>query len=208
MHITKDGLRSIAASVTELNTLVKALVEDATRLNDMLLKEPSAFWMRAFTRAFFAMVEGTIFGMKQTILTAWAALGLNIPIAELAILFEEGYDVKDNGDAKVQTKFLRLQNNLRFTVKMYAKVFEYNYTLDVQGDGWQAFNRSIDIRHRLTHPKRVEELNISIEDVEDIQIGFSWYMESVGGLVRAAAIEFAKKTEEQLSNGADTPSGT
>jgi hypothetical protein len=199
MHITQEGFVYIAASVAEFNRLSQALIEDVAYFQEAARKEPTVFSLRAYTRSFFALVEGTVFGMKQTILAAWPALGVNLRIAELALLFEEGYDVKENGDPRVQTKFLRLASNLRFTVRLYAKVFEYDYTLNVQGGGWQAFNRSIGIRNRLTHPKRVEDLNISLDDMDDLEEGFTWFLESVRSLVEGAATDFAAKASKALS---------
>jgi hypothetical protein len=207
MYITLDGFAQVAASVTELQKLTEVLREDPTTISHRMQEERTEFWMRAFIRAFFAMAEGTIFGMKQTILTAAGALGINLSVAELALLLEKGYEMKENGDVKANSKFIRFESNFRFTVKTYAKVFEYDYTLDVQGQGWQAFRRSIEIRHRLTHPKSLYDLSLSIADVEDLDEGCIWFMESTGTLIHGAAVELSSKAEEVLGNKSDASPG-
>lgn len=133
---------------------------------------------RALIRSFFACVEGTVFIIKQLALETekrgWYTA------AELAILREESYALNSRGDACVQSKFLRTDENVIFALHMLNRTAPVKVAaLDTNNDGWHAFKRSLQVRHRVTHPKRLQEFRISDEELQQLGRAILWFQKAI-----------------------------
>ena len=84
---------------------------------------------------------------------------------ELLLLREQEPFLKANGEAVVRNHFLPIKARIRFAFVAYAKASQAGFTLDCSRSGWQDFMRLFDIRNRLVHPNRYEELSISDEEL-------------------------------------------
>ena len=101
------------------------------------------------------------------------------------MLREEQYVLANNGEVRVQPKFLRLTDNLRFSFKAFAKAFGSSFELEVSGAGWDAFQRSIIVRNRITHPKTLTDLTVADSAMKDIFKAIDWYKENGLNLLRS-----------------------
>ena len=63
-------------------------------------------------------------------------------------------------------------NYAAFVIRTYAEVTEVK--IDFGDNGWRLFKEGLQIRHRLTHPKQLTELEVSDEEVKIVQAGFDW----------------------------------
>jgi hypothetical protein len=109
------------------------LLEDARWAEQALDKEDNQFTRRAYIRSFFAMIEGSIWVLKQTVLHASVPKGkiTRLSPAEYALLSDKTYELKSNGQIKEQTKYLKLSENCRFTFDVLAKYFGAEFNLGV-----------------------------------------------------------------------------
>lgn len=96
-------------------------------------------------------------------------------IAEYALLSEESYELKSNGEPKVQTKFLRLPDNIRFIFSLINKLFQANIDLGIGKQEWEKFRKALEIRHRIIHPKESKAFEITDKEIKMCKEVCSWF---------------------------------
>jgi hypothetical protein len=140
---------------------------------------------RTLTKSVFSFVEAMTFGMKSSALKADATVR-RLSRAEQAVAAEEAYELNEQGMAIVKSARLRTLSNVRFAFRVFAKVDEASFELDVSGTGWQATQRALRIRDRLMHPKKASDLIVEDEEVRDVLNAFIWFSRQMIRLFLAA----------------------
>lgn len=153
---------------------VVAILSEVRDAEKDLARDDSPFRRRAYVRATFASVEGFVFALKRIALTK---PHLFEP-GELTLLLEKEHVLTNMGDVRPRPRFLRVDDNLRFAFKAFMRFHGSDDALDT-GQGWAAFQKAITIRNRVTHPKRIEDLSISDDDVRTIRQAAHWLGVSV-----------------------------
>ena len=133
---------------------------------------------RAAVRAAFADLESVLFMMRQLAL-ARPEVHREFSRGELALLHEESYSLDASGEVRVRPGFARLEDALPFTLRMLARGCPTAYSLDKSGRGWQALLSAIRIRHRVTHPKRPEDIEISADQLATVLEAWKWTHEVI-----------------------------
>jgi hypothetical protein len=133
------------------------------------------FDRRTYIRAFFASVEGLMFAFNQTAIAACDGGFLKLEPAEVAVLREETYHLSDNGIPSVSKKYASFLPRCRFVVAIFARSLGVEYRVPVDGAGWQAFREAVDIRDRVTHPRSLENGQLSDEDLQLVHQAHDWY---------------------------------
>lgn len=134
---------------------------------------------RAYVRALFAYVEGTLAGLKA-ILTEYADLfGVRFTAGEAAMLVEVGYSLKEDGSVRVSPSFLRIADNVRFALSLSSKVTGVAAAARYDDRGWASFKKSIVIRNRLMHPKHVSDLTVTDQEIADVGDARTWYKDAI-----------------------------
>jgi hypothetical protein len=146
-----------------------AIFDDVRRAERELKKDDSPFTRRAYVRTMFSSVEGFAFTMKKI---ALGKPNLFAP-GELALLREEEYHLTTSGEVRVRRRFLRTAENLRFAFAAFMKFHGAPSVLPTD-EGWSAFVAAIEVRHRITHPKRLEDLEIGDREIETIRRAAHW----------------------------------
>jgi hypothetical protein len=180
-----------------LLSIVQPLHEDVVRCTTMLDEEDSAFWRRALVRALFAELEGATHCMKQVAFISRFRSDANFSIPDKIVLLEQAYELDEKGEAKAQSVKIKLTHNIRFAFKAFARAGCASYDLKVDGVGWQSLKKGIKIRDRLTHPKKVEDLNVSDQELEIILEALSWFTKSLEEVV-GRVIEGLKGKQREL----------
>jgi hypothetical protein len=152
------------------------LLEDGVEAEGLLDEKDNQFFRRTYIRSIFASIEGTIWLIKQVCLKAKPHRGHRlIGVAEYALLTDHSYELKNNGEPSVQTKHLKLPDNLRFTVNVVQRLFGARLELGVGTTKWDNFLKTVRIRNRVTHPKTAEELTITDEEIALCKEVSSWF---------------------------------
>lgn len=195
-QIPRDRRRGIHASET-LETLVKDLEQlyallkkdvdvciDNIREDD----EEAQSWRRMVFRNAFAWIEGVVYAMKQIAAQADDVFPDNVFLpGEISLLNEQAFLIDDLGHTKVSKTYPRTKRNLRFAFRAMAKVFRCDFELDLSThDGWQSFQKALEIRHRLTHPKSLEILDVSNSELDILFKAISWFGNQFSSLVEAS----------------------
>src|SRR5262249_27420648 len=100
-----------------------------------------------------------------------------LDVGEYSLLQDRTYELKQNGELNVQTKFLRLPDNLRFTSRVFNRSFAANVKLGVGTASWDHFLEGLAIQHRITHPKEVDQLNVTDAEIARCREVCSWFNE-------------------------------
>lgn len=119
---------------------------------------------RAFVRAAFAMLEGTLFVFQSTLLRSPEKLSH----AEVLALNEVSVVVHD-GVVGERPQFVELKEKVRLVFRLFARIFEPEFKPDFRSPDWQAFLGAIKVRHRLVPPKSLTEMAVSEADVETVE---------------------------------------
>lgn len=171
-------------SYRDFRLLFDTLAEDVVRAIGNSKKSLSQPKRRALVRTIFALVEAGTWSRKQIALLQHELGNVSFSEGEIALLKEEQYDLDQSGAVKVQKKFLRLADNIKFGVKAYAKAAGIRYVLPTDNNDWQAFLNSIKVRNRITHPKKSTELIITDEELRELIQAFKFTLDNSKNIQR------------------------
>jgi hypothetical protein len=180
-----------------------ALLQDTKTAEELVSQTPTQFAKRAYIRSSFAYIEGTVWILKQA--CVGSAESADRPIfspAEFALLNDESYDLKNNGETSVQTKFLRLPDNVKFTDKAIAKFFGSKAQIDGSSEGWGKFLKAIKIRNRITHPKSIHDYEVTDKEIDICLNATHWFNDVVNEQI--SAIQTTSRRAIQHHTGSTT----
>lgn len=152
------------------------MLDDARWAETELSRDDSQYTRRAYIRSMFALIEGTIWVLKQSLLKAVSEInGAQLQPGERELLSDTTYELSNNGKIREQTKYLKLTDNLKFTYAILGKYTHAKLQLGTGTVAWENFTTSISIRNRITHPKSSDDLTISDSEIEVCRAVTSWY---------------------------------
>jgi hypothetical protein len=169
-----ESRKELEASITFL----KALSEDVKLAEKAVHDGDDQFSRRTLVRTFLAMVEGSVFILKQEALRLADTEPTLFTSAEMALLREESYEL-DRGKPRTRTKFIPVDENLRFAIQMYMRDALPTFQLRINSLGWESFKTSIAIRNRITHPKQYSDLEVTDAELEEIRAAVKWFWHTV-----------------------------
>ena len=146
---------------------------------------------RLHVRAFISVVESVTATLKSSALESASALS----VQERVLLADWVPDLTDQGKAITKPFNTRFKRNLRFAFRLYAKAKRLAVSLDYGGVGWEALCEAVDIRNRITHPKRITEMSISDAEMVCVDQAHDWFFHSYRTLLDAEI----KRLQDKLS---------
>jgi len=154
---------------------INGLADDVRIAQAALAASDAQYARRTLVRAFFAAVEGITFAIKQTALRAHSEGATSFSAPELALLREEKYSLDREGVASSSSLFLRTEENVTFALTMAFRRYGQRHARPRSDPGWSAFRASLALRHRLTHPKALEDLTVTDEDLVHVEEALRWF---------------------------------
>lgn len=179
-----EDAKNTRSAADQVFALYKALLDDVTNVRIELIESDTPANRRALVRLVYSFIEGHVYQMKQYAVFVHRTVRPIFSDAELALLTERTYRLNDRGQAEEHSRFLKLPHNLRFAFDAFARAHGLSSTLDVSGKGWAAFKAGRTIRDRLAHPKTVDSLDVSSEEVATVEHALDWFATSSGDLFR------------------------
>ncbi|MBP8002551.1 MAG: hypothetical protein KA314_01510 [Chloroflexi bacterium] len=179
--------KALQESLSELTELLYISQDDLSKLAKLVQgKEQDMTLRRAIYRAIFASIEGIVYQMKQVAFkTQGGYYQAEFSRQEIIFLLEESHYLEEKGETNIRyTNFVEINKNLRFAFSMLAKGFQTNTKLNVGGVGWEAFQKAIKIRNRLTHPKKTHDWIVSNEDMTVVMTAFNWFNQEITQLLK------------------------
>jgi hypothetical protein len=138
---------------------------------------------RDLIRTLFVAIEGSVWELREHVRDIAASIDGLSPLMAMA-LKETSYIVTENGRLIEQPRFIPLASMIRL-VTSFAKELNPHLAVEFDGEGWADFKRSNKIRNRVTHPKSLDDLMISSEDLTIAWSGFLWIHEHVEQVMRS-----------------------
>jgi len=133
---------------------------------------------RMFVRASWSMIEGEVFCTKQFALRACELGGKSLSAEEHVFLSETRVVVDENGAASPKHVHIDTLSNLKRALKVAVSKFELDWAPSFSTQGWEKLARSLELRHRITHPKTTAELTISDSELDIHKDAFAWFLEA------------------------------
>lgn len=157
----------------ELFTLLR---DEARRVIERAKSEPAVENRRAAFRVSISAIESLVYWLKYVVLSREDSETV-FTRAELALLNEEEYHLNSRGSVKTGTRFISLAQNLLFTWNMLLRgVPKTRSHPDVSRSEWCDFKTSIGVRHRITHPRTLADLDVSPTDLEVLSRSVEWVL--------------------------------
>ncbi len=156
-----------------------ALSEDLDRCRKYLDAEDNQFWRRTLFRTTFAMMEAMNNTLREKALEAACGGGkTSFNATRIGFLGEYTFRIDETG--RLKEEFLRLPflNYTAFLLRSLAEESNVQATF-FSKHGWDDLRKSVQVRHRLTHPKTDTDMTISNEEIEKLNSAVEWYSEAV-----------------------------
>jgi hypothetical protein len=133
---------------------------------------------RMFVRAYWSMIEGEVFCTKQFTLRACQLGDNSLSAEEHVFLSESRVIVDEEGAASLKHAHIDTLSNLNQTLKVAASKFDLDWAPNFSTQGWEKLDLSLELRHRITHPKVAAELVVSESELDIHKDAFAWFLEA------------------------------
>jgi len=161
------------------------------------------FWYRMLLRVFCSEVEGISHLMKKIIGWAYVRGDITLSAAEATLINEHEYffDVKSKKIAIKEGRFSRTLESVLLTLEIFPRVFQTKCRPNYGINGWEQFQRSIDLRNRITHPKTADDLLALTEIIAAVPAGSAWYYGCLSNIFKSIdpKIFEASRAQQQKS---------
>lgn len=143
---------------------------------------------RHFVRSVFAFVEAVGYQLRIKLCDVWAD---SFDAPHLLALQDLQVDVSRKGIAGTKPLKSASLNLVRLAIASYAHAIPDGPAIDCEGPGFHALARSVAVRDRLMHPRCVESILVSDQEVRDALMGFVWMHQTIEMLLTGmvAALE-------------------
>ena len=169
--------------IRETDRFFYLLVEDVLAATEAWRDNPSDFTRRCYIRTVMAFIEGNTFRFKKVSL--WLHENI-LPIfspEEIVCLKEESVSIKENGKIEIKNMHIKMLSNLIFSLESYAKAINVDFNLNTSGEGWLALKKAIEKRDKITHPKTIEDFQVTEAEIIYFEKAASFYRETTLPLI-------------------------
>lgn len=150
------------------------LRKDFKFIRKNLDNDPSEFWSRTFIKTTVSLIEAEIFILKQQILHYCRENKIQLSPELLLFLSNKKYEISNNGQIKERLLQVRLKDDIRFVFWQVLSIKGHKLQKGFEDPGWSKVISTIAVRNRLTHPKSVDDMNVSKQEVNDCKLAFNW----------------------------------
>lgn len=176
--------------------LIDILNQDVEEAIGDYNQSPTQGKRRNFIRAVFVYIEGILFIIKDEILTEEELRRKKLFTPEEILSLKEESPLVSRGKAGKRTQYLKLVENIKFTINYFNKANNTSTLPNFGGREWKCLLDSINIRHRVTHPKKASDLEISENDLFKALIGHVYFKNIISDLFKEKTMKL-----KQLARG-------
>lgn len=109
-----------------------------------------------------------------------------IELSKLILLQDEYPGIDDSGKIIASGRYPSFKQNVAFTLRTLAELNGYG-EIDLSNNGWNELKKSLKVRDRVMHPKKAEDIVISVEELESMMKGLTWYLNTIFGHMKVKA---------------------
>lgn len=155
----------------------------------LTVKPADQFWRRTALRGFSAYVETVVFLFRRLSLLITELNSEALTHAEKAMLMEESYEVDHDGSIRTTQKLIPFKRMLLFVFATTAKATGSSFKLNKADNGFNALQQTMDVRHRLMHPKTSEGMIISDDEMKALEVATDWFHDEMERLMNDSTPE-------------------
>jgi hypothetical protein len=185
-----EPYRDLFRLYDELEKEVDTLVKESSRAASGHISSVPAVERRVIVRSAFAFIEATVYSLKNIVAKSPR---MTLHHKDLMMTSEFTYDLSESGEIKKRRAKLRLAPNVRYAFKLFKQHFGVSYELDVGGQEWQFFLKSIKVRDRITHPKQLSDLSISDNELIEVFVVTDWFTFNFGEIMAQSVEKLLEK---------------
>jgi hypothetical protein len=153
------------------------LFDDVAECEELLDRSDTQFARRAFVRAAFAFDEGYLYWLKERVaqwLLGKGWLPNIIEITKLVLLSDETYRPNQQGKVEWEPNRIPFKNYCAFVLRTAAECWDFDPTQLFSDNGWKKMQDALKVRHRITDPKKSEDLEITDQELCSTSEGCRW----------------------------------
>jgi hypothetical protein len=173
-------------SLERMGEIMRVLHGDVQRAMELYTAERSPYARRTYIRTFFAMIDGLTFQLKQVALEREREGFVSFSPSERDQLLED-------------TKFVRAPDNIRLSLECLARAYGTHFRPAYGNHRWASLKRAIGIRHGVTHPKKLEDLDISDAELKILMEGGQRYRDNLSELFRQCLLTMVAAAAASIS---------
>jgi hypothetical protein len=169
--------------------LLRPLFDDIAEYEQLLDRSDTQFARRAFVRAAFAFNEGYLYWLKGALLNqvfGTAQRTGNIDVTKIALLSDKTYKVDANGRIKAEQNRMPFLNYCAFILRTAAECWGVDPEAIFSDNGWNDMQAALRLRHRITHPKKPEDLEVTDAELRSVSEGHRWLFNCMLLIIRSA----------------------
>lgn len=160
--------------------MIEKMEHERKKCAELVTKEPESEEIRRIvTRSLFSIIEGMCYRMKLSALLIGKLRERELNNGARAMVDEETYYLDENGEVKTRPYYSKIKANLRFAFKVLACILKSDFELDVKSSDFEKFQKAVDIRNRLTHPKGVKDLRITQDEFNLVTSAYDWFVSNM-----------------------------
>jgi len=133
-------------------------------------------------RTCITIIDALCFRIKQATLATCKIRGKYLSVKDIEILSEVRIKKAKKGKVKKIPKYTESKENIKFTFKKFAYAFDTHFEIK-EDESWNFYRQTLEIRHRITHPKKIENLHVSARDYNTASKAFEWFGKCFGRLL-------------------------
>ena len=180
-------------SATELSFLATLALDIESALGQVDASDTASNRRNAL-RTIISAMEGASWIYRTHVLSV--AQGLNLASPKLEFAFAETFlFVSEQGEIREQQRFVSTTAMIRLTTKTAQEICS-DLEVDFMHAGWQKLQNAIRLRNRITHPKGINDLAVSRQDMEAAKSGVDWFLTTVITVMEATVRELSAYSAE------------
>lgn len=157
------------------------LVTDLEKMNEKAMENiKDECWRRMAIRTTFSTLDALCYYLKQITLRLSEMMKTELGEKQRAFLTGVITDKKTGKKKLFQVSILE---NVKGTFKEFAKLWGKKCYIARDYNAWRQFCESIEIRHRITHPAKSSDLQITEDDYFKVGDSFEWFSLKFGELI-------------------------
>lgn len=156
--------------------LFKILKSDVDSNYKIMQNESNNRNRRNYVRSLFALYESRLASMRETIADILIR-SEEIDVHKLYPLMDQQATINDRGKINKRPNQISLKLLTKYTIRLTVEILHIEE--NIFNSGWDDFLTSLDIRHRITHPKYDEDISISNNELVKIESGKKWWNDIV-----------------------------
>ena len=178
-HLIQAHARNLSVPLDDLLASSALLSDDIQLLFDAFADNwGNQTFRRVLVRASWSYIESVTFGLKRILLKACTLGNADLSAKTLAFLAEQRIEVNSRGEARVIAVRTDTMKNIKLALKLASIHFNVPWQPVFGSGSWQRLQGSMQLRHRLTHPKSVSELQVEDAELDSHRDAFAWFIAS------------------------------